>query len=169
MRKRMLLLAATVAAFGVWAAVGAQAASAPGAAKVGLVGPEATFFCSTGDPYFPEPAYLWPAEPGPGFVIFNQDIGANTVSVNVQLKNARPDRLFAVNFVQAGPSGCGVDDAFITTNSQGNGHVRIVEPLDPSATALQVSLAGVFRTESGVIMPLAGPYYRAESKYVLLR
>ena len=116
----------------VFAGLTTAASAGPGAAKEALVGPDAQVSCQTVQP-------ADNPQPGPGFVIFNQD-GSGGVHANVVLKGAAPDTTYVVRLIQAVPNGsdCGNVDGTITTNGQGNGNVNIIEPKLTGATAAQV-------------------------------
>jgi hypothetical protein len=149
------MLVATVAALAAWSAVGAQAAGAPGAAKEGLVGPAAELFCVGLGPFPGEDI----SQTGPGFVVFNEDISANTVSANVVLKNATPNQAYVVRLIQSDGSDCFTVDTTLTTNGQGNGEAQAIEPIDAGATAVNV----IIDTGS----EFSTPTWRAPDNYTL--
>jgi hypothetical protein len=158
MRKRFLLLVATAAAVAAWSAVGAQAAGpagAPGAQKEGLVGPSANLFCVGLAPVPGENI----SQTGPGFVVFNQDISANTISANVVLKGADPNQPYVIRLVQSDGSDCLTVDATLTTNGQGNGQAQVIEPIDAGASAVNV----IVDTGS----EFSNPTWRAPDNYTL--
>jgi hypothetical protein len=156
MQKRFLLLVATAAALAAWSAVGAQAAGpgAPGAAKEGLVGPGAALFCvglGAADSDI--------SQTGPGFVVFNEDISANTISANVVLKRADPNQTYVIRLIQSDGSDCFTVDATLTTNGQGNGEAQVIEPIDAGASAVNV----IIDTGS----EFSTPTWRAPDNYAL--
>jgi hypothetical protein len=137
-------------------AAGQSTAAAPGASKQGLVGPAARVLCVGLDPAPGDDV----SQPGPGFVVFSQDRDANTVSANVVLKDAAPNTTYPIRLIQSDGSNCFTVDATLTTNKQGNGQAKVVEPIHPGATAVQVII------DTGTL--LTRPTYRAPEKYTLV-
>jgi len=135
----------------------AGATGAPGAAKEGLVGPRAVVSCVGLDPDPGENV----RKPGPGFVVFNEDRTANTVSANVVLKDARPHTRYVIRLIQSDGSDCFTVDATLTTNAHGNGEAMAVDHIDRSATAVNVIV------DTGRLVHT--PTYRAPHNYTLVR
>ncbi len=110
----------------ILASVGAASpASAQGAQKFGLVGPQANLYCHDLEPYAGENA----TETVRGFVIFNVDDDSDMLSAVVSLKRARPSTVFQVRLIQSGgDDSCATTDGLLTTNRRGNGTLALREP-----------------------------------------
>jgi hypothetical protein len=158
-RKAFGVMVAVSAVLVIGAGVGnaANMSNAPGAAKQGLVGPQASVFCND---VTPTPSDVTTTTI-PGFVIFNQDQGAGTVSANVHVKGAEPNTTYVVRLIQGNGTGddCGVVDATFTTNGQGNGGELVVEATAVGTTAIQVIV------DTGRL--LGRPTYRGAALYML--
>jgi hypothetical protein len=154
MKRIFSMLAVSLAVSVAWSVAGAQAAGAPGAAKEGLVGPFASVFCVGVDPADGDIS-----QTGPGFVIFNQDITAGTVSANVVLKGAMPNMAYVVRLIQSDGNDCFTVDATLVTNRQGNGTAHVREPIRAGSTAVNV----IIDTSSMFVSPT----WRAAEKYTL--
>ena len=130
---------------------------APGAAKEDLVGPRAVISCVRLTPAPGENI----SHSGPGFVVFNEDRTAHTVSANVVLKDARPRTRYVIRLIQSDGSDCFTVDATLTTNVHGNGEAMAVDHIDPGARAVNVIVdtRRKFKT----------PTYRAPHNYTLVR
>jgi len=116
------------------AALGLAApASAQGAEKYELTGPNAVIFCSDLTPFPGEDV----SQIAPGFVIFNAN--QNKVSAVVSVKGAPPGKVLPVRLIQGGVGGgndCHTVDGVITTNAQGHGTINVSEV--PAGTRAQV-------------------------------
>ena len=129
-RTRSILTALALA--GAAALSLATPASAQGAEKYPLVGPNAVIFCSD-----LTPADIDVSQIAPGFVIFNAN--QNKVSAVVSVKGAPPGKVLPVRLIQGGVGGgndCHTVDGVITTNAQGHGTINVSEV--PAGTRAQV-------------------------------
>jgi len=160
MRKRTLgtlLVLAGLASLSLATPAAAGSTGAPGAAKEGLVGPRAVVSCVGLAPVPGENI----RHSGPGFVVFNEDRTANTVSANVVLKDARPHTRYVIRLIQSDGRDCFTVDATLTTNVQGNGEAMAVDSIDRRAKAVNVIVdtGAKFKT----------PTYRAPDNFTLVR
>lgn len=120
------------------------------ASKYPLVGPDANVYCNDLTPGSSEYIGSTPE----GFVVFTVDGGF--VSAVVSLKGWQPNTEYVIRLLQANaPTGCYTADAAVTTNGQGNGTVRVAEPVDGTAAQVIVDTGGLFQR----------PTYRATVVY----
>ena len=87
-----------------------------------LVGPWANFTCST-----LRPLDDGPMRQGPGHVTFRVERGG-VLSARVVLRGARPTTEYIVRLVQ-GARDCYTVDGVFKTDDQGNGSLRVAEPI----------------------------------------
>ena len=129
---RLLVPAAVVVSAGLGPAVPAIAGG-HGAQKAPLVHNDEAL--CTGGLLVPPPPV------NHGFAVIKAHHGV--IRAEVSLKDAKPNKTYGVELVQT-PSGTGCNDYTVgklTTNGQGNGHVRVSVPQHPGDTG---AFAGLF-------------------------
>ena len=119
------------------------------AQKYGLVGPAANISCEALDPVESEDS----SQRLSGFVVFNDGEGSITAVVSV--KRATPNTALPVRLIQSGSVDCWDMDGVLRTNGQGNGTLRIKEPVTGTHAQIIIDTRELFST----------PTYRATSIY----
>lgn len=160
MRRLLALIAAGLLATAFVAP--ASAGTAVMLSGVRLMGPQASVWCDSDDPFFPG-QIDFARSPGPGSVSF---MASDTmVGGMVTLTGARSNTRYVVRFIQATPDPsywlpqCRGVDGYIYTNGAGNGSLYVRESRVPSAVALQ------FIIDTGD--EYENPTYRAVNKFPL--
>lgn len=117
----------------------ATPAGAQGAKKHPLVGPAAVIWC---DDLTPVP---WEdtSVRVPGFAVFNAN-GSGRLSVVVSMKRAQPRTEFPVRLIQGNAGDCWTVDGVLTTNGQGNGTLRLAEPVVGTRAQIIVDTSALF-------------------------
>jgi hypothetical protein len=109
---------AGLAIAGLMAAMLPGAATAAGAQKFELLGPNGNAYCNGNGVFAGGPG-------GFGFAIINAP-ASGTVTATVSLKGLSPNTDYFVRLIQ-GAVGCFTNDGVITTNGKGNGTTAISE------------------------------------------
>jgi hypothetical protein len=117
MRKRLIVLLATLVVAGV--IVGVAAAVSGGSQKFDLLGPDGNAFCDGSGVLSGQPD-SW------GFAVINFDEDADSVLTSVSAKGLQPNTTYNVLLIQ-GDDDCFTPDGSFTTNGQGKGSVSLSE------------------------------------------
>jgi hypothetical protein len=148
MKKILLLIGAAGLLLGFAGA--ATAAEAPGAAKLGLVGPGAIVFCAPPQ----SPVDSDASQTLEGFAIFNYSSDSNTIKATVSVKGAQPNTSYPVRLIQNN-SDCGTVDGVLTTNGQGTGSLNLREAAVSGSAQVIIDTGNLF----------TNPTYRATESY----
>ena len=144
-----------MAAVGLVAAAGLTFAATPAQAvtvdKQTLVGPYTNITCVG-----LEPADIDISETLAGFALFKADTTKNTLSVAVNIRGAEPNTEYPVRFLQSNGDDCFIIDGTLTTRANGNGSLRLSEPITGTAAQVIIDTSELFGL----------PSYRASQAFV---
>ncbi len=151
-RRRQRVAVAAMAAMGcaLIAVVGAVEPAAAAPTRSPLVGPRADISCQE-----LEPGDEDVSQAGPGHVAFA--VRSGTVTARVVLRGAEPRTSYVVRLLQANDSStsCVEVNGVFRTNRNGNGSLRVTEPITGPAAQVIVNTGALF----------GQPTYRAESAF----